>query len=248
MWRWHSIVNRKTAWDAQKGRVYAKVGKIITIAARKWSDPDLNPALALALQKAKQYNLPKDVVERAIKKWSGTLEGEDYTEVFYEWYGPGGVALYIKVITSNTNRSATNVRVAVQKHGWSMWSPWSVSWQFHHRGVIIIDWLKRIELEKWKNVEYVDPYNKDELEMDAMEFDIEDIVFEDSLCVVTTNKETYLSVDQWLRGKYHIVSSDLSYIPENTVSLNEEETRILEKIQQALEEDDDVDSVYTNVE
>lgn len=178
MGRWHSIVARKTAGDASKGKVYAKVGKIITIAARKGTDPDLNPSLALALQKAKENNLPKDVVERAIKKGSGNMDGEELFEIFYEGYAPGGVALYIKAITTNTNRSATNIKTIVQKNGGNMGTPGSVSWQFQQLGIIVIDGISRWETEKGKKVEYVDNYDKDALEADAFDLSIEDVEFE----------------------------------------------------------------------
>lgn len=117
MWRRHSIAARKASWDAKKSQAYAKVGKIIQIAARKWADASMNPALELALSKAKQYNLPREVVEKAILKWSGQLEGEQLEEIFYEGYGPDGVALLIKALTSNTNRSASNIKQIMQKYG-----------------------------------------------------------------------------------------------------------------------------------
>lgn len=248
MWRWHSIVNKKTAGDQGKGKAYAKVWKIITIAARKWMDPDLNPSLALALQKAKQYNLPRDVIDKAIKKWSGANEGEELFEISYEWYGPGWVALYIEAITSNTNRSATNVKTIVQKHGGVMWTPWSVIWQFKNLGMIIIDWLSRIELEKWKEVEYVDKYDQDELEWLLLELDIDDIEFEDAQTILTTTRENYHQVLHFLdNAGYHIVSSWLHWTPDNTVTLDSEQDAMFQKMLIALEEDDDVDSVAHNL-
>lgn len=120
MGRRHSIAARKASGDAQKSQNYAKIGKIIQIAAKKGADPKMNPALELALSKAKQYNLPREVVEKAILKGSGQLEGENLEEVFYEGYGPEGVALLIKTLTSNTNRSASSVKQIMQKHGGTM--------------------------------------------------------------------------------------------------------------------------------
>lgn len=131
MGRWHSIVEKKTATNAAKGKIYAKIGKLITIAAREGTDPDLNASLALALQKAKENNLPKHVIEKALSKGSGH-DDENLHEIMYEGYGPGGVAMYIKALTSNTNRSASNIRTIVQKHQGSMGSPGSVGWQFQY--------------------------------------------------------------------------------------------------------------------
>ncbi len=247
MGRWHSIVARKTAGDQNKGKVYAKVGKIITIAAKKWADPDLNPSLALALQKAKQNNLPRDVIDRAIKKWAGWGEGDDLQEIFYEWYGPGGVAIYIKAITSNTNRSATNVKIIVNKHGGNMGTPGSVSWQFQHKGVIVVDGLSRKETIKWKEVEHVDPYDAEQLEMDAMEYDIIDIEKEWDTMVITTSLESYRpTLDGLQQAWYHVATSDLHYIPDNTVAVDDEDKLMLDKLLAALDDDEDVDLVAHN--
>jgi len=249
MGRWHSIVNRKSAGDATKGKVYAKIGKIISIAARKGIDPDLNPSLALALQKAKENNLPKDVVEKAIKKWSWNTDGEELFEIYYEWYGPGWVALYIKAITTNTNRSATNIKTVVQKNGWNMWTPGSVSRQFKQLGLIVIDGISRMEKVKWKDTEMVDPYDSAKLENDAFELSIEDVEFEGDHCIITTAKENYHEVlKSVLNSGYHVMKSDLQYIPDNTVALGEEDKMRLEAIIEWLEDDDDVDFVVSNGE
>lgn len=247
MGRWHSIAARKASWDAKKSQAYAKVGKIIQIAARKWADPKMNPALELALSKAKQYNLPREVVEKAILKWSGQLEGENLEEIFYEWYGPEGVALFIKALTSNTNRSWTTIKNIMQKHGWAFGAIGSVARQFKEQGVFLIDGMMETVHEKWKTVEKILPLNKEELEERAMELPISDFEAEENSVVIYTDKKDFATVQNWLvASHYHILESDIQFIPENMVKLNEEATNKLYTLLDALEDDEDVDHVWHN--
>ncbi len=248
MGRRHSIAARKASGDAKKSQNYAKIGKLIQIAAKKWADPKMNPALELALSKAKQYNLPKDVVEKAILKWSGQLEWENLEEVFYEGYWPEGVALLIKVLTSNTNRSATNIKNIMQKHGGTMGAIGSVAWQFKEQGVFVIDWISETIQEKGKSVEKIHPLNKEELEERAMELPISDIEIEETTIVIYTDKKDFATVqDELTKYHYHMTEADIQFIPENTVKLDEENTEKLYKLLDALEEDEDVDRVRHNL-
>ena len=248
MGRWHSIAARKASWDAKKSQAYAKVGKIIQIAARKWADPKMNPALELALSKAKQYNLPREVVEKAILKWSGQLEGENLEEIFYEGYGPEWVALLIKALTPNTNRSATNIKNIMQKHWWSMGTIGSVAWQFKEQGVIVIDGISETIQDKWKTVERVLPLNKDELEERAMELPIADFEVDENAVVIYVDKKDFAIVQNALeKFSYHMLESDIQFIPENTVKLNEEATNKLYVLLDILDDDEDVDHVRHNL-
>ena len=248
MGRWHSIAARKASWDAKKSQAYAKVWKIIQIAARKGADPKMNPALELALSKAKQYNLPREVVEKAILKWSGQLEGENLEEIFYEWYGPEWVALLIKALTPNTNRSAMSIKWIMQKHGWTMGAIGSVAWQFKEQGVIVIDGISETIQDKWKTVERVLPLNKDELEERAMELPIADIEIDENTVVIYVDKKDFAIVQNALeKFHYHMIESDIQFIPENTVKLNEEATNKLYTLLDALDDDEDVDHVWHNL-
>lgn len=139
MGRRHSIAAKKASGDAAKSRIYSIVGKKIQIAAKNGADPKMNPALEMILEKARYHGLPKDVIERAILKGSGQLEGEEMKEMMYEGYGPNGAALLIKTITSNTNRTSQTVRTALQKAGGSMAEIGAVAWQFKEQGLIILD-------------------------------------------------------------------------------------------------------------
>ncbi len=248
MGRWHSIAARKASWDAKKSQAYAKVGKIIQIAARKWADPKMNPSLELALSKAKQYNLPREVVEKAILKWSGQLEGENLEEIFYEGYGPEWVALLIKALTSNTNRSASNIKQVMQRRGGTMGAIGSVAWQFKEQGVIVIDGISETVQEKWKTIEKVHPLNKDELEERAMELPIADIEVDEDTVVIYVDKTNFSIVQKALEAfHYHMLESDIQFIPENTVKLDEEHTNKLYALLDALDDDEDVDHVWHNM-
>jgi len=248
MGRWHSIAARKASWDAKKSQAYAKVWKIIQIAARKGADPKMNPSLELALSKAKQYNLPKDVVDKAILKGSWQLEWENLEEIFYEGYGPEGVALLVKALTSNTNRSATNIKNIMQKHNWTMGTIWSVAWQFKEQWVFVIDGISENIQDKWKMVEKILPLNKDEIEERAMELPIADIEIEDTTVVIYADKKDFTIVQDGLtKFNYHITEADIQFIPENMVTLDEENTNRLYTLLDALDEDEDVDHVWHNM-
>lgn len=208
----------------------------------------MNPSLELALSKAKQYNLPKDVVDKAILKGSWQLEWENLEEIFYEGYGPEGVALLVKALTSNTNRSATNIKNIMQKHNWTMGTIGSVAWQFKEQWVFVIDGISENIQDKWKMVEKILPLNKDEIEERAMELPIADIEIEDTTVVIYADKKDFTIVQDGLaKFNYHITEADIQFIPENMVTLDEENTNRLYTLLDALDEDEDVDHVWHNM-
>lgn len=243
----HNIKHRKAAQDAKKGKYYARVAKIIQLAAKDGSDPTMNPKLALALQKAKQYNLPKDIIERAIAKWSGA-DGEQLFEITYEAYGPNGVALMIKCITSNTTRSGQNVRSIVTKYGWNFGEPGSVSWQFTEKGQIYLEGMKQQVEEKWKKECKIIPFDKDQLEMDVIELDAESLeIDEDTIATVTCSRENFMNIRDALEERWYAISeANLELIASNYIDLDEQQSQRLEKIIEMIEDDDDVDEVFHN--
>ena len=205
--------------------------------------------MELALNKARYCGVPRDIIDRAILKWSWQLEWENLEEVFYEWFGPSGVALVIKALTGNTNRTASNIKVALGKHGWSMGLPGSVSRQFKEKWVIVTDWKAKKEIVKGNEVESVIPLNKDEFENDVMNFDIEDFEIQDNQWVIYTIKQSFAEVKKWIEELwYHIMEADLQFIPENTVKVLEEDKNRLQDVLEALENDEDVDIVRNNAE
>ena len=248
MWKRHSIAAKKAAGDQEKARNYSKIGKIIQLAAKWWADPSMNPSLELALQRAKYYNLPRDVIDKAIKKWSWQLKWEDLKEIFYEWYWPGWVAILVKTLTDNTNRTSANIRTIFFKYWWNLWEPGSVSWQFIQKWVFVIDGKSQITNEKGKQVENIIPLKLAQAEEELMEFDLEDIEHEDSNIIIIVDKSNFVLLTDWLKSKsYHIADSAIHYIPENTISLSLEDKKQLEILLENLENDEDVDSVYCNL-
>lgn len=249
MWRRHSIVAKKMWTAASKGKLYAKMSKIIEIQAKHWENPDLNPSLAQAVQKARQNGVPRDVIEKAIKKWSGQLGTTNYVETYYEGYGPGGCAIYVKTLTDNTNRTSNAVRVTLQKYGWSIGEPGSVSRQFEQKGIITISGKVRHEIIKGKDEEIIEPYDADQLEMDAIELWAEDVEFEGEVCVITTSKSDYFTIDTALTKLwYKIIQSDIEGVCENTITLSDSDHSQLDILLEHLEDDDDVEKVWTNAE
>lgn len=245
--KWANIKHRKSREDAKKSQYYAKVGKLIQIAARQWPNPAMNPALATTLLKAKQYNLPKEVVQRAIEKGSGTGEGSNLEIIYYEWYAPWGIALYIKCVTDNTNRSAASTKTLLNKYGWAWWEPGSVAWQFAEKGEIIITGVKYTTQQWGKTTEEVRSWDNDTLEMDLIESEVEDYELDTDWCRVTTTRESLLTVTAELEDRgYMIESSELAYMPSNTIDLDDAWWEKLERIIDMLESDDDVDTVYHN--
>ena len=248
MGRWHSIAAKKAAWDVGKSKTYSMMSKLIQLAAKKWADPKMNPSLDLVLQKARYHSVPRDIVERAILKWSGQLEGEQLEEVFYEGYGPAGSALVIKTLTSNTNRTATSIKTILNKFGGSLGQQGSVAWQFDEKGVIVTDGKVKRETIKGKEVETVLPLNQEEIEMEVLDLPIDDISVEEGTAVVFTQKVEFAEVSKAMDALgYHMVESDLQFIPQNEISVTGEDLDQLNTLVDALENDEDVDKVWTNV-
>lgn len=208
----------------------------------------MNPALDLMLQKARYHSLPRDVIDKALKKGAGKLEGQELQEVHYEAYGPAGSALYIKAITSNTNRSASNIRALVVRMGGTMAEPGAVSWQFDQKGVIVINGKLKVENIKGNDVTSVVPYDINSLENDLLELNIEDFQEEEGRCRIITSFEAFTGVKKSLDEQgYSIVDADLQYLPQNELTLSDEDFNTFQQLYDALEEDEDVDSIYHNV-
>ncbi len=244
----HNIKHRKAAQDSKKAKIYAKVAKVIQMAAEKGDNPALNPTLDAAIKKWKQAWLSKEVIQKAVDKWAGNETGEKLVEIFYEWYGPSWVALYIKCITPNTNRSWANVRAQLAKYGWNLWDPGSVARQFAEKWEIFISWKVKVEIVKWKNIEKILPLD-DEFELEIMETAAEDYQMEDGVARVLTSRDDFMATVHHLESWWwKIEQSDLSYIAENTISLDDKWEEKLQTIIDILEDDEDVDTVRHNAE
>lgn len=248
MWRRHSIAARKASGDAKKSRIYAKIWRIIQMAAKNGADASMNPGLELALQKARYYGLPRDVIDKAILKWSGQLEWDVIQEIVYEGYGPGGSALVIKSLTDNINRSAMNIKVILWKVWWSLWKPGSVARKFEETGVFVIDGKTERVLDKWNEVEKTIAVDPEEAELELMDLPIKDIDIEDDKIIITCEKTNFSAVQKWLKEQtFHVIEGALHFIAKDEIALSpEDKTRLWELLEQ-LEDDDDVSEVFSDV-
>ncbi len=242
-----TIKHKKAKTDAKRSKVYTKIAKLITVAARGGAEASMNPALEQALQKAKYNSLPKEVIEKAIKKWSWQIDSANYEESLYEWYWPWGTAFLVKALTDNRNRTNANLKIIFQKWWWNIAEIWAVSRQFQEKWVIVIDWLSKKEIVKWNEIETVLPFDQEELEMEAIDLDAENIEFDEDFCVVTTWREDFLTILKEIEKKYHIKEADLQYIADNVLDVNEEITAKIERLVDMLEDDDDIDDVWVNI-
>ena len=248
MWRRHSIAARKASGDAAKSRIYSIIWKKIQMAAKNGADPKMNPALEMVLEKARYNWLPRDVIDRAILKGSGQLEWEDMKEMIYEWYGPNGSAFLIKTITSNTNRTSSDIKTILTKWWWAMAEMWAVARQFQEKGLIVIDWISEKYEDKGRQMERVNPFDAEEVEMAMMDLAITDVTVEDWIAEVYTTKADFLTVRKQIEELwYHITEADLHYFADNTVSLEWHDLEVFNHLLDNLNDNDDVDHVYHNV-
>jgi YebC/PmpR family DNA-binding regulatory protein len=231
--KWSSIKHKKGAADAKRGKLFTKLARAITVAARDGGGSiDANPALGLAVQKARDASMPKDNIQRAIDR--GTGEGADAAaieSVVYEGYGPGGAAIMVETLTDNRNRTGSEVRHAFEKHGGSLGEPGSVSWQFEKRGVILVDGER---------------YGEDDL-MPAIDAGAEDVSEDGDLLKIITTASDLAAVRSALEeAGVDVQSAELSMEPKSTVDVGEGDAPALLRLMDALEEHDDVDSVHAN--
>ena len=231
--KWASIKHKKAATDAKRGKLFTKLARAITVAAREGGgDAEGNPALATAIEKAKSYSMPKDNIQRAIDR--GTGEGADadaIERILYEGYGPGGAAILVETLSDNRNRTGSEVRHAFDRHGGNLGEPNSVAWIFHKRGVITVAAAK---------------YSEDDLII-AIDAGAEDVVADEDELRVITEPGTLTTVREALEAEgIEIEGSEVTMEPTNTVEVNEKEARGLLRLMETLDDHDDVDAVHAN--
>ena len=231
--KWKTIKHAKAATDKKRGILFTKIIREITVAAKSGGgDPGGNPRLRLAIDTAKGVSMPKENIERAIKKGTGELEGVDYQEVTYEGYGPGGVALIVDALTDNPTRTVAEVRHAFSKYGGSMGAINSVAWMFDKCGQILLDAAGRDE----------DAVLEQALEAGAQDFRREEDQF-----VVTTAVPDFHAVQSALETKgITALEAELAMVPKNTVKVEGDTVKDLFKLIEALEDLDDVQKVWAN--
>jgi YebC/PmpR family DNA-binding regulatory protein len=231
--KWSSIKHKKAATDAKRGKVFTKLARAITVAARDGGgDPDGNPALATAIQKARDASMPKENIQRAIDR--GTGAGGDAAaieHVVFEGYGPGGAAILVEALTDNRNRTSADVRFAFNKHNGSLGEPGSVAWIFEKRGVVAVDGSR---------------YAEDDL-MPAIDAGAEDVRDEGDLLRVLSEPANLATVREALESaSVEVESAEIAMEPKNTVEVKGNDAKSLLGLIETLEEHDDVDSVHAN--
>ncbi|MCY8856217.1 YebC/PmpR family DNA-binding transcriptional regulator [Bacillus atrophaeus] len=232
--KWKNIQKRKNAQDSKRGKIFMKLAKELYVAAKQGgTDPESNANLRLVIDKAKGANMPNDNIDRAIKKAAGNHDGNNYEDITYEGYGPSGIAVMVTCLTDNKNRTATNVRTAFNKNGGSLGESGCVSYMFDRKGFIAID---RTDLET----------AEDEMMLEAIEAGAEDLQTSDNLFEVFTEPEKFEEVRKALEGKYPIFSAEVTMIPQTFAEVDQAAAEKLEKLIDMLEDDDDVQEVYTN--
>jgi YebC/PmpR family DNA-binding regulatory protein len=231
--KWASIKHKKGAADAKRGKIFSRLNKEITVAARLGGgDPSGNPRLRAAIQAAKAENMPKDNIERAIKKGTGELEGASYEEYSYEAYGPGGVAVMLDCLTDNRNRTVADVKHIFERHGGNLGEPGCVSWIFEKKGLIVFE-RDSVEEERLLDL--------------ALEAGAEDIKEEDTQFEILTDPSNFESVKKAFDDQgLGYTLAEISMIPQNTIRLEGRDAERMLNLMESLEENDDISHVYAN--
>ena len=237
MGRIHNIEGKKNKMDSKRSAAFTKHARNITVAAKQGGGlPEYNAALKLAIEKAKADNMPNDNIDRAIKKGVGGGDMENYEHITYEGYGPGGVAIIIEALTDNKNRTAGNVRHQLDKRGGNLGTAGCVSFMFDRKGALAI------------NKENC-PLSEDEVMELVLEAGAEDFSSEDSHYEVITDPQVYSEVRSAIEEKkLDIISGEITMLPQTYQALDSDKMALMEKLLDALEDDDDVQNVYTNLE
>lgn len=231
--KWASIKHKKMAMDARRGKIFTKLIREIMMATKMGgSNPDVNPRLRIAIERAKSFNMPNENIQRAIKKGSGEEGGVFFEQVSYEGYGPGGVAIYIEVLTDNKNRSAAEIRSIFSRHNGNLAGAGSVTWMFERKGLITVK---------------KDMVDEDTLLGIILDAGAEDLKTESDRYEIITSPENFENVKKSLEEKnIEIDSGSVTLLPKNTVRVEGKDAEQLLKLLDSLEECEDVQAVYSN--
>ena len=231
--KWSTIKRKKGAEDAKRGKIFTRLGRDIMVAAREGGgDEGSNPRLKLAVSKARAANMPKDNIERAIKKGTGEIAGGELVEIIYEGYGPEGVAYIVEIMTDNKNRALAEIKHAFSKHEGSLATSGAVLWQFDQKGYLTIQ----------------GEADFDDLFMQAADAGADDVVEEDGIIAVYTPRDGFSAVEQALSAAgFEIEDSELRWFPQNEIDVSRGKALQNMRLMEQLEESDDVQSVASNL-
>lgn len=235
--KWHSIKHKKAKEDAKRGNIFGKLSKSITIAAREGGggEPENNFMLSNAIAKAKEYNMPMDNIERAIKRGTGEIDGEKFETMMYEGYGPGGTAIMVEVMTENKNRTASDIRNIFSKHNGNLGETGCVGWLFERKGIILVD---RTEVKE-----------EESFMLDVIDSGAEDIEEDPDIYEIKVDTSEFMNVRKKLEeNNIRIKTAEVSYIPKTTVEVSKKDGEKVLKLINLLDDHDDVQNVYSNVE
>lgn len=233
--KWHNIQAKKGKTDAARGAIFTKIGREIAVAAKGNPNPDTNSKLADVIAKAKAANMPNENIKRSIAKAAGELGDKDYKELTYEGYGIAGSAVIIKTLTDNVNRTAGDIRSTMSKCGGQMGNTGCVSYMFDNKGIIVIE--KTVALDEDTMMEY------------CLEAEAEDFVASDDVYEITTTPESFSSVRKFFEDKgVMFLEASIKMVPQNYITLDSEKLATFNKMLDKLEELDDVQDIYHNVE
>lgn len=231
--KWSTIKHKKAATDKKKADIFSKLAKAITIAARQGGgDPEMNYALRGIMEKAKSANMPKDKIEKSIIKGVGSGEGEQLEELLIEAYGPGGVAILIKAITDNRNRTNSELKHLLSQKDAKPTGEGAVKWMFEEYGFLK---LSKDEVDK-----------KDEFELEVIDLGIEDVKWEEGSVILYTKVVNMKYVLKFLNDKFKDIKTGLEWVPKNPIDVSEGDKKKLETLYESLDEHDDVQEIYSN--
>ena len=229
---WATIKRHKSAQDAKRGKIFTRIIRELTIAARAGGDPNGNPRLRLAIAKAKDANMPGDTIKKAIQRGTGELPGVTYEEFSLEGYGPGGTALMIEITSDNRNRTVAEIRSLLTKNGGNMAEAGAVAWQFHKKGVLTVERGK---------------VDEDQLLSLALDAGAEDVKSGEKAFDVITSPQDFETVKKALAdARIETTLAELSFVPQNTIKLEEKNAEQMLKLMEILDEHDDVQKVHAN--
>jgi YebC/PmpR family DNA-binding regulatory protein len=235
---WATIKGKKEIADKKRGQSFSKTLRMISVAVKEGGDPETNSKLLLAMERAKEFNMPKETIERAIKKGAGELKGQILEEFIYDAYGPGKIAILIEGITDNKNRAISEIKKILEANNGKLVASGSVKWMFERKGCIVID----------SELQNKDLGDKEKLELKVIEAGAQDLLWRDNYLDIYTKIEDLEKVKKNLEDQgIKIDSSSLDWIAKEEIEVKEEEKKACQKLFEALDESDEVQEIYSNL-